>query len=101
MNSLRQRPTREGPPRLPPLDGAERFGKPIHESHGGGNDLAKSPNAIKFVIPAKAGIQLFQDVVERSFRRGENPRDLLRDRQKRPSKTQKPPFGRWFTLDIR
>jgi hypothetical protein len=32
-----------------------------------------------FVIPAKAGIQLFQDVLDPGFRRGDAPRDFLRD----------------------
>ena len=34
-----------------------------------------------FVIPAKAGIQLFQDVLDPGFRRGDAPRDFLRDHQ--------------------
>ncbi|MCX5912325.1 MAG: hypothetical protein NTV04_10380 [Deltaproteobacteria bacterium] len=32
-----------------------------------------------FVIPAKAGIQLFQDVLDPGFRRGDDPSDFLRD----------------------
>jgi hypothetical protein len=31
------------------------------------------------VIPAKAGIQLFQVVLDPGFRRGDDPRDFLRD----------------------
>jgi hypothetical protein len=42
-------------------------------------DLVKSRNSIKFVIPAKAGIQLFQDVLDPGFRRGDALRDFLRD----------------------
>jgi hypothetical protein len=44
-------------------------------------DLVKSRNSIEFVIPAKAGIQLFQDVLDPGFRRGDAPRDFLRDHQ--------------------
>jgi hypothetical protein len=43
--------------------------------------LVKSRNSIEFVIPAKAGIQLFQDVLDPGFRRDDVPRDFLRDRQ--------------------
>jgi hypothetical protein len=43
------------------------------------DELVKSRISIKFVIPAKAGIQLFQDVLDPGFRRGDNPRDFLRD----------------------
>jgi hypothetical protein len=35
------------------------------------------------VIPAKAGIQLFQDVLDPGFRRGDASRDFLRDHQER------------------
>jgi hypothetical protein len=55
------------------------------------DELAKSRNPIEFIIPAKAGIQLFQDVLDpgfrpvhhavQGFRRGDAPRDLLRDHQ--------------------
>jgi hypothetical protein len=45
------------------------------------DDLVKSRNSIKFVIPAKAGIQLFQDVLDPGFRRGDALRDFLRDHQ--------------------
>jgi hypothetical protein len=45
------------------------------------DDLVKSRNSIKFVIPAKAGIQLFQDVLDPGFRRGDASRDFLRDHQ--------------------
>ena len=41
----------------------------------------KSRNSIKFVIPAKAGIQLFQDVLDPGFRRGDASTDFLRDHQ--------------------
>jgi len=43
--------------------------------------LVKSKNYIEFVIPAKAGIQLFQDILDPGFRRGDDPRDFLRDHQ--------------------
>ena len=36
--------------------------------------LVKSQNSIKFVIPAEAGIQLFQDVLDPGFRRGDDPK---------------------------
>jgi len=40
------------------------------------DELVKSRNSIEFVIPAKAGIQLFQDVPDPGFRRGDAPRDF-------------------------
>ena len=48
-------------------------------SHSKDDDLVKSHNFIEFVIPAKAGIQLFQDVLDSGFRRGDDPRDFLRN----------------------
>jgi len=45
------------------------------------DDLVKSRNSIEFVIPAKAGIQLFQDVLDPGFRRGDALRDFLRAHQ--------------------
>jgi hypothetical protein len=45
------------------------------------DELVKSRNSIEFVIPAKAGIQLFQDVLDPGFRRGDDPKDFLRDHQ--------------------
>ena len=36
---------------------------------------------MEFVIPAKAGIQLFQDVLDPGFRRGDALRDFLRNHQ--------------------
>jgi hypothetical protein len=45
------------------------------------DELVKSRNSVEFVIPAKAGIQLFQDVLDPGFRRGDAPRDFLRDHQ--------------------
>jgi hypothetical protein len=45
------------------------------------DNLVKSRNSIKFVIPAKAGIQLFQEVLDPGFRRGDASRDFLRDHQ--------------------
>ncbi|MCX5919291.1 MAG: hypothetical protein NTX30_21770, partial [Deltaproteobacteria bacterium] len=49
--------------------------------HSNFDDLVKSRNSIEFVIPAKAGIQLFQDVLDPGFRRGDALRDFLRDHQ--------------------
>ena len=43
--------------------------------------FVKRRNSIEGVIPAKAGIQLFQDVLDPGFRRGDDPRDFLRDGQ--------------------
>ena len=37
------------------------------------DDLAKSRNSIEFVIPAKAGIQLFQDVLDPGACPGPDP----------------------------
>jgi hypothetical protein len=45
------------------------------------DDPIKSGNPIKFVIPAKAGIQLFQYDLDPGFRRGDASRDFLRDHQ--------------------
>ena len=45
------------------------------------DELVKSRNPIEFVIPAKAGIQLFQDVLDPGFRRGDAPRNFLWDHQ--------------------
>jgi hypothetical protein len=45
------------------------------------NDLVKGPEMEFSVIPAKAGIQLFQDVLDPGFRRGDAPRYFLRDHQ--------------------
>ncbi|OGP97616.1 MAG: hypothetical protein A2Z51_10305 [Deltaproteobacteria bacterium RBG_19FT_COMBO_52_11] len=45
------------------------------------DDLVKSRNPIEFVIPAEAGIQLSQDVLDPGFRRGDDPGDFLRDHQ--------------------
>ncbi len=45
------------------------------------DDLVKSRNSIEYVIPAKAGIQLFQGVLDPGFRRGDDPKDFLRDHQ--------------------
>jgi len=45
------------------------------------DDLVKSRNSIKFVIPAQAGIQLFQDVLDPGFRRGDASRDFLGNHQ--------------------
>ena len=43
------------------------------------DDLVKSRNSKEFVIPAKAGIQLSQDVLDPGFRRGDAPKDFSRD----------------------
>jgi hypothetical protein len=43
--------------------------------------FVKRRNSIEGVIPAKAGIQLFQYVLDPGFRRGDDPRDFLRDGQ--------------------
>ena len=40
------------------------------------DEFVKSRNSIEIVIPAKAGIQLFQDVLDPGFRRGDDPRDF-------------------------
>jgi hypothetical protein len=45
------------------------------------DEFVKSRNSIECVIPAKAGIQLFQDVLDPGFRRGDDPRDFLQDHQ--------------------
>jgi hypothetical protein len=45
------------------------------------DDLVKNQKVGFFVIPAKAGFQLFQNVLGPGFRRGDDPRDFLRDHQ--------------------
>jgi hypothetical protein len=45
------------------------------------DELVKSRNSLEFVIPAKAGIQLIQDVLDPGFRRGDASRDFLRVHQ--------------------
>jgi hypothetical protein len=45
------------------------------------DEFVKSRESLEFVIPAKAGIQLFQDVLDPGFRRGDDPNDFLRDHQ--------------------
>jgi hypothetical protein len=45
------------------------------------DDLVKRGDFIKFVIPAEAGIQLFQGVLDPGFRRGDASRDFLRNHQ--------------------
>jgi hypothetical protein len=47
------------------------------------DDFVKSRNSVGFVIPAKAGIQLFQGVLDPGFRRGDASKDFLRDYQER------------------
>jgi hypothetical protein len=45
------------------------------------DDFVKGQKTGFSVIPAKAGIQLFQGVLDPGFRRGDDPKDILRDRQ--------------------
>jgi hypothetical protein len=45
------------------------------------DELVKSRNSKEFVIPAEAGIQLFQEVLDPGFRRGDASGDFLRDHQ--------------------
>jgi hypothetical protein len=47
--------------------------------------FVKSPFCSMVVIPAKAGIQLFQDVLDPGFRRGDDWRYFLRDHQFLPA----------------
>jgi hypothetical protein len=46
------------------------------------DELVKSQKPGFSVIPAKAGIQLFQHVLDPGFRRGDDSRDFLRDHHK-------------------
>jgi hypothetical protein len=41
------------------------------------DEVVKSRNSIEFVIPAKAGIQLFQHVLDPGFRRGDGSKDFF------------------------
>jgi len=43
------------------------------------DQFVKSRNSIELVIPAKARIQLFQNVLDPGFPRGDAPRGFLRD----------------------
>jgi hypothetical protein len=45
------------------------------------DEFVKSRKVSFFVIPAKAGIQLNQDVLDPGFRRGDGRRDFLRGHQ--------------------
>jgi len=45
------------------------------------DEFVKSRNSIEYVIPAKAGSQLFQGVLDPGFRRGDDQKDFLRDHQ--------------------
>jgi hypothetical protein len=45
------------------------------------DELVKSQKPGFSVIPAKAGIQLFQLVLDPGFRRGDDPKDFLPDHQ--------------------
>jgi hypothetical protein len=45
------------------------------------DEFVKSRNYTKYVIPAKAGIQLFHGVLDPGFRRGDDPKDFFRDHQ--------------------
>jgi len=45
------------------------------------NGFVKSPFGLLFVIPAKAGIQLIQAVLDSCFRRSDGFSDFLRDHQ--------------------
>jgi hypothetical protein len=49
--------------------------------HSDIDEVIKSQNSIRFVIPAEAGIQSFQDVLDPGFRRGDASRYFLRDHQ--------------------
>ncbi len=55
------------------------------------DEFVKSRNSIEYVIPAKAGIQLFQGVLDPGFRRGDDPKDFLRDHQNCEVKIYLPP----------
>ena len=46
--------------------------------------LVKNRNSIEYVIPAKAGIQLFQGVLGPGFHRGDDSKDFLQDHQEQP-----------------
>jgi hypothetical protein len=41
----------------------------------------QSQNSTECVVPAKAGIQLFQGLLDPGFRRGDDPNDFLRDHE--------------------
>jgi hypothetical protein len=45
------------------------------------DDLVKSRNSVKSVIPAEAGIQVFQQVLDPGFRRGDASWGFLQDHQ--------------------
>ena len=47
--------------------------KPKHQTNPNIDELVKSRNSIEFVIPAKAGIQLFQDVLNPGAGPGPDP----------------------------
>jgi hypothetical protein len=45
------------------------------------DDFVKRRHSIESVMPAEAGIQLFQEVLDPGFRRGDASWDFLRDHQ--------------------
>jgi hypothetical protein len=59
------------------------------------DDLTKSRIPIKFVIPAEAGIQFFQDILDPGFRRGDNPGGFLRDSQGLQGRFMNRPYEQW------
>jgi hypothetical protein len=66
------------------------------------DDLVKSQKMGLSVIRAKAGIQLFQYVLDPGFRRGDDPRDFLRDHQNSndPNIRASFEFGIWSLFGI-
>jgi hypothetical protein len=57
--------------------------RPTLDSRLRGDDgsLRNHRKFMKFVIPAEAGIQLFQHLLDPGFRRGDGPADFLRVHQ--------------------
>jgi hypothetical protein len=53
------------------------------------DELVESLKKVFLVIPAKAGIQLIQGVLDPGFRRGDEWGDFLRDHQNSNVKTNK------------
>ena len=58
--------------------------------------FVKSRKPTEFVIPAKAGIQSFQDILDPGFRRGDDPIDLLRVHQIQSFEKRNSTQAKWF-----
>ena len=52
------------------------------------DEFVKSRNSIEYVIPAKAGIQLFHGVLDPGFRRGDDPKEVTLSFRRTPDRVR-------------